>query len=82
MTDTLRILPCRHVYDDVGEICHRVLYCLVQDTGVKCSNADGFRETSGILENLSILEDLFRLDHQKEGCQRVHDPHRLLAQMF
>src|SRR5947209_10492278 len=57
MTDTLRILPSLHVYDDIGEICHCVLYCLVQDTGVKCSDAVDFRETGSIFQNLSILED-------------------------
>src|SRR3989442_14358193 len=82
MTDTLRILPSLHVYDDVGEIFHCILYRLVQDTGVKSSDADGFREPGSILQNLSILEDLLRLDHEKEGCKRVNDPHRLLAQMF
>src|SRR4029077_6857709 len=77
MADSLRILPCLHVNDDVSEICHCVLYRLVQDTSVKCGNADRFRETRSILQNLSVLEDLLRFDHEKEGCQRVHDSHRL-----
>src|SRR5712691_7856551 len=75
-------LPFLHVQDDIGEVDHGILYRLVQDMRLKSRDTNLLREPCSILQDLSVLEYLLRLDHQKEGCQRVHYSHRLLAQML